>query len=169
MRPRIATLVVLTGVVIRIVTYVLRWGMWQDETLTALNIGTRSPLALMRPLDYDQSAPIGFLGGEWFVTRVAGMSVWALHALPLLLGIALVILTWTVGRRLVGPTAALIATAMTGVSGLLVSYASLVKPYGSDALVAVVVIGLAAAVIQSPRSRVAWVAFAIGAAAAPWF
>lgn len=164
-----AGFVIAAGVAIRLITYVLRYGLWQDETLLSLDIGVRSPAALMRPLDYDQTAPIGFLWGEWLVTRVAGMSVWALHALPLVAGIALVVATWFVGRRLVGREAALIATAMAAVSGLLLSYANLVKPYGSDALVTLALIGATVPVLRSPRSRVAWAWFAVTAILAPWF
>lgn len=152
----VAVAVIAVGAALRLSTYIMRRGLWMDETLLSLNIGTRSWQALVQSLDYDQTAPFPFLWGEWFITRLAGFNVWTLHALPLMAGIALVAAVWWVGRRLIGDQAAIVATAMAAASSQLVSYSNLVKQYGGDGLVTLAVLGATIAVLRDVTAMRSW-------------
>ena len=151
-----ATVIILVGAALRISTYIMRRGLWMDETLLSLNIATRPLRGLLLPLDYDQTAPIPFLWGEWGITRLVGVNAWTLHALPLVAGIALVAAVWWVGRRLIGDEGALVATAMAAASSQLVSYSNLVKQYGVDGLITLAVLAAAVGVLRDVTAARPW-------------
>jgi hypothetical protein len=59
-------------------------------------------------------------------------------------------------------SAALLGAAMLLASPILVSYATRVKQYSFDVLLAILLIGLATAVLRKPMARRPWIAFSIG-------
>src|SRR5688572_4337651 len=62
--------------------------LWIDEVLIALNVLPHGPADFLRPLELSQISPVGFLIGEWLVTRVAGAGEHALRFLPFVASIA---------------------------------------------------------------------------------
>jgi 4-amino-4-deoxy-L-arabinose transferase-like glycosyltransferase len=130
--------------------------------MLALNIASRSALELLRPLDYNQTAPPLFLWVERLAVRLGGVTEAALRAWPLLAGILLLALVWPVARRLAGTAAALAAVALAAFSPTLIRYTDEVKPYGTDALMTAAVL-LAALSVARDGSRRSWLALgAIG-------
>src|SRR4051812_31295813 len=61
------------GVALRLHLYVDRRSLWLDEIWVALDIVGRSFLGLLRPLDYAQSAPVGFLWIERIAVVIGGV------------------------------------------------------------------------------------------------
>ena len=57
---------ILVGVVVRVWQYGLNRSLWVDEACCALNLIHRQYAELLRPLDYHQGAPLGFLFVERF-------------------------------------------------------------------------------------------------------
>jgi hypothetical protein len=49
------------GVLLRVIAYLKDRSMWFDEAMLAHNIVTRSFAGLVKPLDYAQGAPVGYL------------------------------------------------------------------------------------------------------------
>ena len=162
--PALAILV--AGGALRVWQYARQPSLSIDEARLALNLGTRSLWGLTRPLDHNQVAPILFLWGEWIAAHVGGFSEYALRAIPLLSGLALLPLLWRVGGTLLGQREGMLASLFAAVSAILIFYGNQVKPYGVDALVTVAMLGLAASVLRAPRSGRAWGALAGGGALA---
>lgn len=148
--------VILLGIIVRVLLYVARRPFWSDEAMVSLNIATRSFLGLLRPLNYDQTAPILFLWGERLAMLLGGVNEYALRALPLISGVGLLIALWLVARRLVGERAALVATTFATLSTFLIYHSSEVKQYGTDAFITVVLLGFALRVLRDPGSARAW-------------
>jgi hypothetical protein len=57
-------------------------------------------LGLARPLDYAQSAPVGFLWLERLAVVLGGVNELALRAVPFLAGVLLLVALWSLARRL---------------------------------------------------------------------
>jgi len=148
-----ALLVVALGVgtLLRVVHYAARPSLLIDEARIALNVGSRSWLALSRPLDYDQTAPLLFLWAERLATRLGGMNEYALRALPFLAGIAALPLLFALARRLVGVPAATLAVATAALSPQLIQYSGEIKPYSLDLLIALGLVWLALDLTDAPE------------------
>jgi hypothetical protein len=150
------------GVALRLHLYLDRRSLWLDEIWVALNIVGHSFLRLLRPLDYAQSAPVGFLWLERLAVVIGGVNELALRALPFLAGCALLVLLWMLARRLLDLRYAAVCLAFAALSPLLIYFSNEVKPYIVDALMAVVLTWLTLDVLESPDSRRAWRRLVVG-------
>lgn len=106
--------------------------VWGDESALALNLLNRGYAALWQPLDINQVAPIGFLYAERWMYTHFGMSEWSMRFLPMLAGVAAMVLFAGWSRLLASDLAAVIATGILAVGNYLVRYAVELKPYGFD-------------------------------------
>ncbi|MBI1917979.1 MAG: glycosyltransferase family 39 protein [Planctomycetes bacterium] len=120
------------GVAQRLLRYLLRFPVWGDEAFVCLNLMDRDYLGLLRPLRFDQVAPLLFLWGEEAVYRILGGSELALRLLPLLAGIGSLFLFARLAFAAVRPSAALLATGILAVSYYPVRHSCEVKPYAFD-------------------------------------
>jgi 4-amino-4-deoxy-L-arabinose transferase-like glycosyltransferase len=134
--------------------------------MLSLNIASRSFAGLWHHLDLEQSAPRGYLWAVRAATLVGGMNEFALRFVALVAGMVLPYAVWRVARRLVEPGPALIAAAFTALSPILVRYSVSVKPYETDALAAVLLVGLTSDVIAVPAAVARWWRLAAGGVAA---
>ena len=147
----------LIGTVLRLFHYVLGRSLWLDEARLALDIASLSWSELLKPLPYDQAGPPLFLWGVKALSVGFGVNEWALRAIPLVAGIGVVWLIHPVARRFVTAPAATVAAAIVAFSPSLIFFSNEVKPYSSDALVTLVLLGLAAAWHQRPEDTRRWV------------
>jgi dolichyl-phosphate-mannose-protein mannosyltransferase len=154
------------GVLLRVVQYLSHQSLFVDEAMLGLNIASRSLLELLAPLDYGQTAPVPFLWAERLAITVGGVNEFALRALPLLAGLALPFATWRFCRRFLEPREALLATALTAVSPILIQFSAMVKPYTLDALVAVILADLTVDVMEAPHTARAWLRLLVAGAVA---
>jgi hypothetical protein len=159
---------IIAGAVLRLLTYFSQGSLYVDDASLSLNIASRSFAGLVKPLDYEQVASIPFLWGEKFATLVGGTNEYALRAIPLLAGIAVLALLWRIGRRLLGEDGAALATCLGAFSILLTSYAGAVKQYSMDALVTLMLVWLVLDVLRASANSAAWWRLAAGGAGALW-
>lgn len=124
------------GVALRAVLYFSRPSLLLDEVRLSLNIAARSWSGLLRPLDYDQTAPPLFLWAEKAATALGGVNEYSLRAIPFLASVALLPLVYALARRTLSERGSLLAVAIAGFSPLFLQYTRQVKPYGVDAVVA---------------------------------
>ena len=125
--------------------------------MLALSIGRRSFGGLLQPLDYGQLATVPFLWMERLVTHAAGVSGYALRAIPLVTGIALLWMVYRLAQDLLGPLEAVVALALSATAFPLIRYSVEVKPYVLDSLVSVGLIWVAVRVADDLRDRRRWV------------
>jgi hypothetical protein len=157
-----ATGAITIGVAIRLVLYAHRTSLWLDESMIALNIGSRGFVGLTRPLDFDQAASIPFLWATKLATLAFGMNEWSLRLVPLLASLALLVLFWRAARSLVGEEEALLATTFAACSMLLITYSAEVKQYGIDGFVTAAILALATPVLTDVTRAARWRYLAIG-------
>ena len=140
-----------TGIAWRVTDYLLRFPIWDDEASLGLNIVHRSYLGLLHPLRYGQVCPIGFLWISKCLIDTFGTDVWVLRFIPLVAGIAAVLLAWRVTGKVAGRRVGLLATALIACSLATNRFGTDFKPYSMDLLLALIIIGLALVAIRRPR------------------
>jgi len=159
---------VAAGVVARVARYVDGRSLWNDEAQLALNVWGRDALALLEPLDFGQSAPYGFLLLERLLVLTLGPGELALRALPLLASLAALPLFAALARSVLPQRDAQIALLLFATCEPLVFYASELKPYSLDVLVALGLTALAVRAGTEPLDRRSTIVFAGSGALAPW-
>lgn len=138
------------GIGARVARFLEPRPLWIDEVLIALNVLPHGPADFLRPLELSQISPVGFLMGEWLVTRVAGAGEQALRFLPFIASVAALIAFSRFTRRTLEPGAALLATGLAALSPLLIYYAGEVKSYTFDWLCAVLLMHATLSLAEDP-------------------
>jgi hypothetical protein len=167
----LALLVVAVGAGIRIWRWSLAQPLWLDEQMISINLRDRGFFGLASKLTLDQSAPLGWLWTQWLVSHTLGSGERALRLVPLLFGIGTLVVAWLIGRRWLGPVGTLVLVGLCAVNPSMLRYSTEVKQYSGDTFWVLVLIGLAAWVIeQGPhrptRALIIWWATAVVAC---WF
>lgn len=150
------SLLILLNLLWRGVRYGLRFPLWGDESMLAVNFLVRSWRGLLEPLEYVQVAPIGFLWAEKLLVTLVGSSEYSLRAFAFVLGVASVPLFLRLANRLLSKRAALIAVAIFCASYYPVRHGVEVKPYGSDLFFALALLNVGWSLQQQPRSVRLW-------------
>lgn len=127
---------VLFGALVRLVQYLSNRSLWSDEAMLALNIVNRSYQELIKPLDYNQAAPLGFLWIEKLSTQLLGNSEYALRLFPLVSGITALGIVYLLAKRYLSAVGVPIAVALFASLHYLVYYTTEVKQYSSDVMIA---------------------------------
>ncbi len=162
-------LIILFGTLLRLTQYLSNRSLWLDEAYLALNIVNRSFLQLLKPLDNNQGAPIGFLMLERSAVQLFGPGEYALRLFPFLCGLVSLLLFHRLARQSVTPKAVPIALGLFATSAPLVYYSSEVKQYSGDVVIALL-LSSAAIYYASHRLTPARAAsFGLLGAAAIWF
>ena len=148
------TLVLLVvGVVQRLGRYLLCFPIWGDEAFLCLNLMDRDYLGLAGRLRFDQVAPLLFLWGEKAIYQILGGAELALRLLPVLAGVASLLLFARLARLTLRPAAALAATGILAVAYYPVRHACEVKPYSFDLLMSLLLLTPAAVRLRFPQRR----------------
>lgn len=166
---RMLWLAVAGGVALRLFHYVHCRSMWFDEACLALNILHRSFGELLQPaLSFHQAAPLGFLWMEKVMELLVGEGELSLR-LPLVLGgiLALIVFAHIV-RKILTREGALVSVFLFGVSWPIVRFATEVKPYGVDVLVAIGIWWMVLRMEHSPIGLRRAAAFGCVGAVAVW-
>jgi len=129
----------LLGITLRCREYLLNRSFWYDEVSLALNVIHRDVWTLFtEPLDYVQTAPPGFLAVARAVAVAHGPFDWTFRLIPLIAGVAVVLLAVPLARReLASAVAKLTFVGLVALSPVLIFYSSEFKQYSSDALAAI--------------------------------
>lgn len=133
---RLAIAGVVFGGLVRSVQYLSNRSLWEDEVNLALNIVDRSYLELLQPLDYNQAAPPGFLFIEKFAIQVFGNNEYALRLFPFIAGLVSLFLFYKLATRYLADRAAAIAIFLFASLPYLLYYATELKQYSSDVMIA---------------------------------
>ena len=139
-RTRWIVVFMAVGIAVRLIRYLLRFPLWADESFLAVNFFHRGYGDLMRPLDCHQVAPLLFLWTELSAVKLLGFNEWTLRLVPMLSGIASILLFHRLARYLVRGTALVLAVGVFAVNYSGVRYACEVKPYGVDLMVSTLIL-----------------------------
>lgn len=126
--------------------------LWVDEEAIALNVRDRSVGDLPGILWLGQSAPFGWLVLERAAMSILGTGEAAMRAVPLLFGIATLILAVWVGRRWMGRMAAAGLVLLCWIGPLVSHYRFEVKHYTADVFFGLLLPILAVWAIEAERS-----------------
>jgi hypothetical protein len=162
----LAMLVMAIGIAMRIWFYLYNRSMYRDETALALNIVGRTFGGLLKPLDNDQGAPVGFLLLEKAVVKILGNTEYTLRLVPLVASIISLPLFYWVCRKILSPGAALIALIVLAMGAKQYDYSADTKQYSMDVLATVALLLLGSYALKSKRAAIA---LAAAGAAAVWF
>ena len=154
--PQLLWVVLAVGAGLRLAPFAANRSFWLDEAMLALNVVARPASQLLARLDYAQTAPPIFLLALEGLVGLFGATELAFRAVPLVAGLLLLPAVWVVARRFAPAGAALFAVAVVALSPILLRYAAELKPYSSDALVCVVLVGLAAWCLERPGDARRW-------------
>ncbi len=165
---RIASLLVLTGIAIRLTQFLARRPLWLDEATLGIIVASRSAIGVLRPLVYHQAAPPLFLLIVRGLVASLGVNEWALRLLPFTAGIGFLLVIRSLSRRVVDPVASLWLISAVSVSPLLVYYGNEAKPYMVDALVGALLLLCLVKVLDDPDRKGAWKALAIAGVVSVW-
>jgi Dolichyl-phosphate-mannose-protein mannosyltransferase len=164
----LALVVVLAGAALRIWQWAANWPLWLDEQMLSVNLRDRGLARLAGQLANNQSAPLGWLWLQRLVVDLFGTGERTLRVVPLLFGIGTLVVGWLVGRRYLGAVGTVALVGFLAVNGSLVRYSTEVKQYSADAFFVLLLLGLAAWVVEQPTLRRATIWWAV-AAVAGWF
>lgn len=139
-RHTLPLLLIGLGTYFRLTKYLFNRSLWLDEARLALNVLERSYIGFFRPLSYNQAAPPLFMILEKLLVLIFGRSEYVLRLLPLLAGLAVLVLIYVLARRILDPVGAHIAIALFALAESLVFFASELKQYSTDVLCAVVLL-----------------------------
>lgn len=160
------------GIAIRFRQWSGARSLWLDEAMVSLNILNRSYRDLVRELDYGQAAPVAWLWSERAALELFGATEPVLRLVPLLCGIAVVVLMVPLAERVVGSSRGWVAVGIVALSPGLIRYSNEVKQYEIDALAYTLLTLLAVVVVDeragSRRWRIAVATWAGVGAAAVW-
>ncbi len=141
----------------------LDYPLWRDEAYLAWNVLDRDYAGLTRPLDYQQVCPLLFLWVEKAVVGLLGFREWTLRLLPTAAAVAGLFVFRHVAGRLLEGVAWVMAVAILAVGYTPIRHGGEVKPYATDFLVALALIGLAVEWLRTPgRVRFLWGLAALG-------
>ncbi len=137
---KVFTLFLLIGVSLAMLNFVNNRSLWLDEAFLSLNIISKSPAALLEPLDLRQVAPIGFLFAEKTTASIGGNTDWSLRIFPLLSFLLCIPAVYSLALQLIKhKNFALFSAAFFSLSYHPIFFSSEVKQYMSDTLVCLII------------------------------
>ena len=120
----------------------MNFPLWPDEAYLAHNYLDRGYLGLLQPLDFGQVAPLLYLWVQKSIVLVCGFSEYSLRLFAFVGSIGSLLLFRHLAGRLLQGTARLMAIGVFAVAYPLIRYAAEAKPYGTDMLVALLLLVL---------------------------
>jgi uncharacterized membrane protein len=164
-----AVLLIVLGAVLRLRQYLTGRSLWADEAMLALNIVERDFAGMFQPLDYDQGAPIGFLLVEKTFNAMLGKHELALRLFPLLVGLISLLLFYLLLKRITGGPGLIVALALFAFNPRLVYYSSEVKQYILDVAVTILLLWIAAPILDASPRKKEYVWLTLAGLVALWF
>lgn len=122
------------------VNFIYNRSLWIDEAMLSTNIICKSYLELLKPLDMNQVAPVGFLIIEKTFINIFGEYDWALRIFPLMSYFLSIYFLYRLCILVFdSKILAITTTAIFSLNVLLIYFSSEVKQYSSDVLISVLI------------------------------
>ncbi len=156
------------GIAVRLRQYLSHRSLWLDEALIALNLLTHGYGELLRPLRFQQAAPVGWLWAERGAIDLFGRSEAALRLVALVAGITTLLAIWWAARRLLSAWLVPVAVAAAVGAPYLLYYSNEVKQYGLDAAMALLLLLASLPLLQDQPSWPRLLVWSLLGAVAVW-
>jgi hypothetical protein len=170
----IAALIALVGIASRIYVWYHARPLWVDEEMVLLNVRDRTFAQLTGALWLGQSAPLGWLWLQRAVMLIFGMADRTGRAVPVLFGLATLLVAFWAGRRWLGPVGTAVFVLLFSFGQHVTFFIFEAKQYSADVCGALAVSALAIWAMEPTHDRSApdtrrtlvwWVTAAVG----QWF
>ncbi|MGB9720910.1 MAG: hypothetical protein ACPL28_05460 [bacterium] len=162
-------IIILSGIVFRLAQYVFNRSLTEGEAPLAMNIVSRTYPDLLKPLDYVQAAPIGFLYLEKLAVDLFGNNEYALRLFPFVTGIAAIFLFYKILKYLGDFNTEIFALVFFVVNDYLIYFSSEVKPYSSDVFFCLLLLLLSVLIIRNNLKTFLLVLWGLVGAICIWF
>lgn len=156
------------GAALRVWVYLHGRAYWMDEGSLLGNLRGRAPFDFTGPLTSDQLAPPGFLAAERFLIGLLGDSPYVTRLIPMACGLAALVLFMSLARRLLSPSAAIVAMILFAFSDDLTYYSNELKPYSADLTIGLAIMLLSLMELRDPPDSRRLGVLAALAVASPW-
>src|SRR5271157_606604 len=165
-----ALLLGIVGVLMRIRFYYSfgATSLTRDEAGLALSFVDTGFFELLKPLRWDQAAPIGFLLAEKAVMDVFGSSELSFRLFSLVTSILIIPLFYLLVRDVLSPVGVLVGLAIITLSEPLIYWGTLFKQYSFDVLIALVLLNLGRWALRKSPVNGRYVVLGVIGAAAVW-
>ncbi len=157
------------GAVFRLAQYLFNRSLTEGEAPLAMNIIERSYQTLIKPLDYVQAAPIGFLYIEKLCVNIFGNNEYALRIFPLFAGILALFLFYKILKIIGDYKITLWGLTFFVLNDYLIYFSSEVKPYSSDVFFSLLLIFLLLITIRDNLKISTMIIYEIVGAITIWF
>lgn len=147
---------VAAGVLLRAVQYFADSSLWVDEAALSRNILDRSFAQLAQPLEYAQSAPIGFLFAQKVMVIFSGSEL-LLRAIPFAASLTALVVFAVLVRRVLTDFGRAMAVTAFALGCPFIYFASQAKPYSTDVAVTLLLTWLLLRGIEKSRSIGYWI------------
>jgi hypothetical protein len=154
--PVLVWAVVGIGVVLRVLEFASDRSLWLDESFVALNVTGRSFGGLFSTLSLAVSLPKGYLVLDKLFVTIFGQSEQAFRAVAFISSLVALVGLVFLARRILAPTATLLAVSLFAVSDSLLRFSSELKQYETDVAVTILVLLFAVArllPVEKPTAR----------------
>lgn len=170
LRPeQIAGWLTATGILLRLLLYFANRPFWTDEAQLALNLITRNFEQLLAPLDYCQTAPVGFLVVEKILLTTLGDFEFVLRIFPLVAGIVSQLLFLKIAKSVLSKNSFPLAVGLFSFSEPLIQYSSELKQYSLDVLCSQLILYASITVLHMVQTRRGLALLVIVGIVTPWF
>jgi hypothetical protein len=146
---------VVAGVLLRAIQYFAASSLWVDEAALSRNILDRSFAQLTGPLDFAQSAPIGFLFAQKILVTAGSSELW-LRAIPFAASLAALVAFAAVARRVLNEIGQAVAVTMFALGSPFIYFGAQAKPYSTDVAVTLLLTWLLLNGIERARANSYW-------------
>jgi hypothetical protein len=164
----LAVAICLVGLFLRAYFFGINRSLWVDEAMLALNIVNRSIADLLKPLDLDQGAPVGFLLLQKAVVSLLGSSDYTLRIIPFVAGLASIPLMYLVSKQYLEKSYALLSIGLFALSPALIYYSSELKQYSIDVLITLILLLITSKCLKEKASPRVFVGLGIAGSLALW-
>ncbi len=141
------------GILLRLRQYVSNRSLWVDEAALAVSLVGRSFSGLLSPLEYGQTAPLGFLMVVKTAVQMLGPSEYTMRLFPLVAGILSLFLFHRVAVKFLDRSAVPLAVGILAISQPLIYFSSELKQYSVEVLITLVILCLAIRMWEAPPVR----------------
>jgi uncharacterized membrane protein len=163
------SIIIIIGILVRVFPYLANRSLWLDEAMLNNGILHISWSHILGKLDAGQQAPVGFLMLQKCIASFCGSSEYWLRLIPLVSGIATLIIMTLFTRKHVPVRPAILTVLFLCITPLLVYYSSEAKQYSWDTAIGLLIVVAGYTLTPRIKQSIGWaIGFALIGAFILW-